>query len=134
MIKLQLIGYLGRDAVQREANGATVLRFSVAHTERFKNQQGVQQEKTTWVECALWERDSLAPYLLQGTQVYVEGFPGVEAYNGKDGETIAQLQLRVWNIQLLSSGSRRDERQRQMAAAGPDEGGAEDQPSEDLPF
>lgn len=133
MIKLQLIGYLGKDAIQREANGKTVLSFRVAHTERFKNQQGVQQEKTTWVDCALWERDNLAPYLVQGTQVYVEGFPTVDVFSNRSGETVGQLQLRVLNIQLLSP-ARRDERQRQTAAAGEEDDDVLDQPSDDLPF
>jgi len=132
MIKLQLIGYLGKDAVQREANGKTVLSFRVAHTERFRNQQGVQQEKTTWVDCALWERENLAPYLLQGTQVYVEGFPTVDVFNNRAGETIGQLQLRVMNIQLLSPARRDDDRLRQTAAAGDDD--VLDEPSEELPF
>jgi single-strand DNA-binding protein len=133
MIKLQLIGYLGKDAIQREANGKTVLSFRVAHTERFRNQQGVQQEKTTWVDCALWERDNLAPYLVQGTQVYVEGFPTVDVFSNRSGETVGQLQLRILNIQLLSP-ARRDERQAQTAAAGEEDDDVLDQPSDDLPF
>ncbi|WP_298732729.1 single-stranded DNA-binding protein [uncultured Chitinophaga sp.] len=132
MIKLQLIGYLGKDAIQREVNDKTVLHFRVAHTERFRNQQGVQQEKTTWVDCALWERENLAPYLAQGTQVYAEGFPTVDVFTNRAGETVGELRLRVTNIQLLSPGRRDDERQRQAAAAGDDE--ALDQPSEELPF
>jgi len=133
MIKLQLIGYLGKDAIQREVNDKTVLRFHVAHTERFRNQQGTQQEKTTWVDCALWERENLGPYLLQGTQVYVEGFPTVDVFTNRANETVGQLQLKVMNIQLLSPGRRDDDRQRQAAAAGDDDE-ALDQPSDELPF
>jgi len=133
MIKLQLIGYLGKDAVQREANGKSVLSFRVAHTERFKNQQGVQQERTTWVDCALWERDTLAPYLTQGTQVYVEGSPSVDAYNNSAGELVGQLRLRVMNLQLLGGGRREEDRQRQAAGAMQDDA-AMAQPADDLPF
>lgn len=133
MIKLQLIGYLGKDAIRREVNGTTMLSFRVAHTERFRNQQGVQQERTTWVDCALWERDNLAPYLLQGTQVYVEGFPTVDVFTSKAGEVVGRLHLRVMNIQLLSSTRRDDERQKQAAPAGDDDE-VLDQPSDDLPF
>lgn len=133
MIKLQLIGYLGKDAIRREVNGTTMLSFRVAHTERFRNQQGVQQERTTWVDCALWERDNLAPYLLQGIQVYVEGFPTVDVFTSKAGEVVGRLHLRVMNIQLLSSTRRDDERQKQAAPAGDDDE-VLDQPSDDLPF
>ncbi|MET6995778.1 single-stranded DNA-binding protein [Chitinophaga defluvii] len=116
MIKLQLIGNLGRNAIKREANGKSVLSFTVASTERFKNAQGVLQERTTWVDCALWERDNLAPYLLQGQQVYLEGTPSVDAYTNHAGEPAATLRLRVLQIQLL--GSRRDEEKHKAEAEG----------------
>ncbi|KAA2240137.1 single-stranded DNA-binding protein [Chitinophaga agrisoli] len=134
MIKLQLIGYLGKDAVQREANGKSVLGFSVAHTERFRNQQGISQEKTTWVDCSLWERENLTPYLTQGTQVYVEGTPVPDVYSNNVGISVPQLRLRVYNIQLLSGG-RRDEMRRQPAdetdATGTD---PMREPEDELPF
>ena len=135
MIKLQVIGHLGRNAVQREANGKSVLGFSVAHTEKFKNQQGVQQERTTWVDCSLWERDNLAPYLTQGTQVFVEGTPALDTYvSNTTNEKIPVLRLRVTNIQLL--GSRREEvaRTEGVSQSGHTQAFTDDQPPDDLPF
>jgi len=74
MIKLQVIGNLGKDCVTNTVNGKNVINFNVAHTEKFKDGSGQQKEKTTWVECAYWtERTGIAPYLKKGTQVYVEG-------------------------------------------------------------
>lgn len=64
MIKLQVIGNLGRDCVVNNVNGKNVINFSVAHTEKFKDAQGQQKDKTTWVECAYWtDRTAIAPYL-----------------------------------------------------------------------
>ncbi len=40
MIKLQVIGNLGADCIQKEINGKTVINFNVAHSERFKDAQG----------------------------------------------------------------------------------------------
>jgi Single-strand binding protein family len=54
MIKLQVIGNLGKDCIVKEVNGKNVINFSVAHTERYKDSQGNQKERTTWVECAYW--------------------------------------------------------------------------------
>ena len=48
MIKLQVIGNLGKDAVLNNVNGKSVINFTVAHTERFKDAQGVQKDKTTY--------------------------------------------------------------------------------------
>ena len=40
MIKLQVIGNLGKDALVNNVNGKTVINFNVAHTERYKDAQG----------------------------------------------------------------------------------------------
>lgn len=107
MIKLQIVGNLGKDCIVKEINGKNVINFSVAHTERFKDSQGNQKEKTTWVECAYWtDRTAIAPYLLKGTMVYAEGAPEADPYTNKEGQAAATLRMRVQNIQLL--GGNRD--------------------------
>jgi single-strand DNA-binding protein len=107
MIKLQIIGNLGKDCIVKEINGKHVINFSVAHTERFKDAQGNQKERTTWVECAYWtDKTAIAPYLLKGTSVYAEGSPEADPYTNKEGQAAATLRMRVQNIQLL--GGNRD--------------------------
>jgi single-strand DNA-binding protein len=104
MIKLTAIGNLGRDAVMNTVNGKNVINFTVAHTEKFKDAQGNQKDKTIWVDCAYWtDRTGIAPYLKKGTQVYVEGQPDVRTYTTKDGTNGATLSLRVLSVQLLGS-------------------------------
>ena len=104
MIKLQVIGNLGKDCVTNVVNGKNVINFNVAHTEKFKDAQGVQKEKTIWVECAYWtERTGIAPYLRKGTQVYVDGAPEVKTYPKNDGTTGSSLTLRVSSVQLLGN-------------------------------
>lgn len=106
MIKLQVIGNLGKDCIVKEVNGKTVINFSVAHTERYKDAQGNLKERTTWVECAYWsDRTAIAPYLTKGTTVYAEGSPEADAYMNKDNQAAATLRMRVQNIQLLGSRS-----------------------------
>lgn len=102
MIKLQVIGHLGKDCVVNTVNGKNVINFSVAHSERFKDAQGVQQERTTWVECAYWtDRTAVAPYLTKGTQVWAEGQPEVRTFQRNDGTTGFSLTMRVREVQLL---------------------------------
>ena len=102
MIKLQIVGNLGKDCIVKEVNGKNVINFSVAHTERYKDAQGVQKEKTTWVECAYWtDRTGISPYLLKGQMVYAEGSPESEGYTNKEGNVAGTLRMRVQNIQLL---------------------------------
>lgn len=102
MIKLQVIGNLGKDALVNNVNGKNVINFTVAHTEKFKDAQGNQKDRTTWVDCAYWtDRTAVAPYLKKGTQVYVEGQPDVRSYTTQDGRNGASLVLRVISVQLL---------------------------------
>ncbi len=104
MIKLQVIGNLGKDAIVNNVNGKSVINFTVAHTEKFKDAQGNQKDKTTWVDCAYWtDRTAVAPYLKKGTQVYVDGQPDVRTYTTQDGRNGATLSLRVASVQLLGS-------------------------------
>ena len=104
MIKLQVIGNLGKDCVTNTVNGKSVINFNVAHTEKFRDAQGNQKDKTVWVECAYWtDKTAIAPYLRKGTQVYVEGTPEVRTYQKNDGTTAASLTLRVFSVQLLGS-------------------------------
>lgn len=102
MIKLQIIGNLGKDCIVKEVNGKNVINFSVAHTERYKDAQGIQKERTTWVECAYWtDRTGISPYLMKGQMVYAEGSPEADGYTNKEGNVSATLRMRVQNIQLL---------------------------------
>jgi single-strand DNA-binding protein len=134
MIKTQLIGHLGRDVVRKEVNGATVLSFPVAVNERFKNVLGALEEKTTWVDCSLWDRENVAPYLTQGTLVFVDGIPKSDAYISKEGVLTGTLKLRVNTIRLLS---RREEEKRKIILSDvpvPESEPSPEQPADDLPF
>jgi single-strand DNA-binding protein len=106
MIKLQIIGNLGKDCIVKEVNGKNVINFSVAHTERYKDSQGNQKDRTTWVECAYWtDRTAVAQYLTKGRTVYAEGSPEADAYTNKEGQAAATLRMRVQNVQLLGGNS-----------------------------
>jgi single-strand DNA-binding protein len=143
MIKMQVIGNLGKDCVVNQVNGKNVINFTVAHTEKYNDRSGNTQEKTTWVDCAYWtDRTAVAPYLLKGTQVFVEGTPEVRSFTRNDGTAGASLTLRVREVQLLgrrgegmnsgdsgsSSNSNSYNRQDTPAPAGIDD------VSDDLPF
>ena len=102
MIKMQVIGNLGKDCVVNTVNGKNVINFTIAHTEKFKDSQGNNQEKTTWVDCAYWtDRTSISPYLTRGKQVFVEGTPEVRSFTRQDGTSGASLSMRVREVQLL---------------------------------
>jgi len=110
MIKMQVIGNLGKDCVVNTVNGKSVINFTVAHTEKYKDSQGNQQEKTTWVDCAYWtDRTAVAPYLTKGKQVFVEGQPEVRSFTRQDGTAGASLSMRVRELQLIGGGRNENE-------------------------
>lgn len=101
---MQVIGRLGKDCTVNTVNGKNVINFTVAHSEKYRDSQGNNQEKTTWVDCAYWtDRTAIAPYLQKGTQVFVEGSPEVRSFTRNDGTAGASLSLRVREVQLLGS-------------------------------
>lgn len=102
---MQVIGNLGKDAIVNTVNGQSVINFSVAHTEKYKDTKGVDVESTTWVSCAKWGgKTAISAYLTKGKAVYVDGTPSVRTYTNKDGKTVAELVLNVRDIQLLGGG------------------------------
>ncbi len=141
---MQVIGNLGKDCVVNQVNGKNVINFTVAHTEKYKDSQGNNQEKTTWVDCAYWtDRTAVAPYLQKGTQVYVEGTPEVRSFTRNDGTNGATLTMRVREVQLLGrkgdnpggfgggeTPARQPQTQQTATPAGMDTAGIAD----DLPF
>lgn len=74
--KVQLIGNVGADPeIRTLQDGMMVATINVATSERFKDKNGEQQEKTEWHRVVLWR--SLAEiaerYVKKGAQVFIEG-------------------------------------------------------------
>ena len=99
-----VIGNLTKDATQNTVNGKTVINFTVAHNEKYKDAQGVQQSKGIFVDCAWWtDKVAIVPYLKKGTQIYAEGKPEVKSYTTQDGRNGATQICTVIGVQLLDS-------------------------------
>lgn len=108
MQKLNLIGNVGNDAtVMVLEGGNAVISFSVAHSQSYKDKDGVKVEKVTWWDCSIWRKEGqkaeIAKYLLKGTKVYIEGEPSAETYTTQSGETKISLRCSVSQIELLSA-------------------------------
>ena len=140
MIKMQVIGRLGKDCVVNTVNGKNVMNFTVAHSEKYKDSQGNLQDKTIWVDCAYWsDRTAVAQYLQKGTQVFVEGQPEARSFQRNDGTPGASLSLRVREVQLLGSkneggGNSSSYQQPSSSAASTSPVSDMPEPADDLPF
>ena len=140
MIKLQIVGNLGADCIQKEVNGKSVINFNVAHTEKFKDAQGNLKERTTWVNCAYWtDRTAVAQYLKRGKMVYAEGSPEADAYTNKENQPAATLRMRVQNLQLLGGGTEGEQNHSNSMSGSSQSINANrpaevSEPADDLPF
>ncbi len=133
--KTIVIGHLGRDPEMRYTpTGTPVTSFSIATTRKWTNQNGEQQEKTTWFRVTCWQKtaETAAQYLKKGSLVLVEGDIDASAYTDREGSPRASLELRVTNLRFM--GSRREEGAPAGGPAGA--GGGDDFPTheDDLPF
>jgi single-strand DNA-binding protein len=112
MLKTEIIGHLGQDAIVRHWNGKKAISFSIAYNESYRDKDGTRHDKTTWVNCTLWrEGDTkLASYLRKGQLVFAEGTPVVKTYVSKEsGEVKPDFQLNVRQLQLLGKNSNNEE-------------------------
>ena len=105
--KVMLIGNLGRDAELRHtASGTPVSTLNLATTERWKDKEGQQQEKTEWHRIIVWGKtaESLSQYLTKGKQIYVEGKLQTRQWDDKEGVTRYTTEIKSDRITLLGSG------------------------------
>lgn len=104
MLKIELIGNLGKDAESVDYQGRRFTSFSVAHSEKYTDASGQQREVTTWVRCTKnGDNAQILPYLKKGTQVFVRGNMTVGTYQSRQtGTTNVEVKCSVTEIQLLS--------------------------------
>ncbi len=101
--KVILIGHLGRDAETKfTPGGAGITKFSVATSRRWKDKEsGEWKEETDWSNVTFWRGENVAPYLLKGTQVYVEGRLHNRSYEDKDGKKMYATDVVAEEVILL---------------------------------
>ncbi len=136
--KTQICGFLGRDVeLKFLPSGDAVAKFSVATSERFKK-DGEQQEKTLWWSVTVWGRqaETCNQYLSKGSQVWIDGKPGVDEYTSRDGEKKFALTLRASDVQFLGEkgGSGEAAQARAAAVGGRNDPQAPPVNADDIPF
>ena len=101
--KVILIGRLGKDAESKfTQSGTSVATFSIATSWRQKDQQtGEWKEHTDWHNIVFWRSENVAPYLLKGTQVYIEGRLQTRNYENKEGKKVYVTEVVAEELILL---------------------------------
>ena len=103
--KLILIGNVGKEPEIKQFDGGKVARFSLATSEKFKDRQGQQQEKTQWHNCVIWGKlaDVCESYVHKGSKLYIEGKVEYRKYTAQDGADKYVTEVIVRNFQMLDS-------------------------------
>ncbi len=101
--KVILVGNLGRDAETKfTPSGASVSKFSVATTRKWKDQASSEwKEETNWTNVVVWRQENLANYLTKGKQVYIEGRLSTRSYDDKDGKKVYTTEVVADEVILL---------------------------------
>lgn len=97
--KIIILGNLGKDPeVRYTPNGMAVAKFSVATTERIKN-----EDKTEWHNVIAFARlaEICGEYLAKGRQVYIEGRLQTRSYEDRDGNKRYVTEIICNTLQML---------------------------------
>jgi len=98
MIRTELIGCVGQDAVLRDIAGNMYACFDLAVKERAKG-----EEKTTWVRVRKLDREQkLTQYITKGKAIFVEGRPQVSAYLNKESRPACDLTVWADRMEFVS--------------------------------
>jgi single-strand DNA-binding protein len=88
--RVEIQGFLGRDAeVKTFESGRTLINFSLATNENFKNAKGEWITNTTWHNVTHWRTkmdESLREILKKGDLVAVSGKLNTRKYTDKSGK------------------------------------------------
>lgn len=104
--KAQLIGRLGQDPEVRYTQSNTaVATLSIATSERFRDNNGEQQERTEWHRVVAWGRlaEICQQYLTKGSLVYVEGPIQTRSWEDKQGQKRYTTEIKALQMTMLDS-------------------------------
>lgn len=110
--KVIILGRLGRDPeVRNFQNGGKVVNLRVATSERYKDREGNQQERTEWHSIAIFNEklgEIAERYLRKGSEVYVEGQLETRKWQDKEGQEryTTEIVLRQFRGELALIGGR----------------------------
>ena len=81
MLQTTIIGFLGADAECKVYNAKEFTTFRVSHSDKWKSEDGVTHEQTTWVDCVINGKPPVLPFLKKGTQVLCQGSTSLRIYS-----------------------------------------------------
>ena len=104
--KVILLGNVGKDPdIRVLPSGQPVANFSIATSERFKDQQGTWQDRTEWHNMTAYGKlaEIIRDYVKKGSKLYAEGRLTTRSWDDKEsGKKVYRTEIVVGDISLLS--------------------------------
>jgi single-strand DNA-binding protein len=110
--KVIILGRLGKDPESRTfQNGGKVVNLRLATSERYKDREGNQQERTEWHSVAIFNErlgEVAEKYLRKGSEVYIEGQLETRKWQDQSGQDryTTEIVLRQFRGELQLVGGR----------------------------
>lgn len=105
--KVILMGNLTRDPeVRYTSNGTAIAKLGMAINRHWRNQDGQQQEETTFVDVDAFGRqaETIGQYLKKGRPIMVEGRLKLDQWEDKQtGQKRSKMGVTLENFQFLDS-------------------------------
>ncbi len=104
--KVILLGNVGKDPeIKVLPSGQPVANFSIATSERFKDQKGEFQDRTEWHNLTAYGKlaDIVRDYVKKGNKLYIEGRLTTRSWDDKEtNKKVYRTEIVIGDLSLLS--------------------------------
>ncbi|MBT2559868.1 single-stranded DNA-binding protein [Pedobacter sp. ISL-68] len=107
---MNIIGRLTADAkASILKDERSVVNFSIAVNDSYKNKQGEWIKLTEYVDCSFWQSLKVLPVLTQGTLVELTGWASARAWTSQSGEPKARINFHTSQFKVLKRGAKKEQ-------------------------
>jgi single-strand DNA-binding protein len=110
--KIFLLGNVGKDPQINSTPGGIAANFSLATTDREKDQQGNWRDRTEWHNLVAYGRTTeiIRDYVTKGSQLFIQGKIQTRSWDDKQsGQKRYKTEIVVYDLTLLGGGQSVDE-------------------------
>lgn len=103
--KAMLIGNIGKDPTVTSTNGKKCVRFSLATSKKYRDNNGEQKELTEWHNIAIWGKSAETFEKLnvgKGVKIYVEGEIANRSWTDNNGQKRYMTEINASTFQVLT--------------------------------
>jgi len=103
---INLLGRVGQDPESKQVNDTSVVKFSLATSEKWKDKQGNKQENTEWHALEAWGKlaEVIQQYVKKGDLLDIEGKLIYSKWETENGEKRERAVVKVKEMLMIPTG------------------------------